>query len=114
MCIHVNPLKVERDNYWAKLKKREKIDAKKCENSPFGILFPPLDTNIQEMRDFKEGMFEICDEGPQLLGMRVKVEPGQKVLDLTGTAGSRALTYGPYMKVFLSSFISVQRNHIHL
>lgn len=102
LCIQANPLKISRNQLWEILKKRERIDAKKSENSPYGIIIPPSEKNLQEMREFKDGFFEICDEGTQLLGLRVKADAGEKVLDLSSSAGSRALTYGPYMKVFLN------------
>ncbi len=46
----------------------------------------------------QEGLFEVQDEGSQLLGLLVEARPGETVLDLCAGAGGKTLQLGAAME----------------
>jgi 16S rRNA C967 or C1407 C5-methylase (RsmB/RsmF family) len=50
------------------------------ELSPFGLRFKtPPKVNLNTLQEFKDGLFEIQDEGKQAACLQVKPRPGSKV-----------------------------------
>lgn len=49
------------------------------------------------MPEFKKGLFEVQDEGSQLLAALVKAEPGQLVMDYCAGSGGKTLAFAPLM-----------------
>jgi 16S rRNA (cytosine967-C5)-methyltransferase len=47
---------------------------------------------------FKDGMYEMQDEGSQILGLLVDAKPGQKVIDFCAGAGGKTLAIAASMK----------------
>lgn len=47
---------------------------------------------------FKEGMYEMQDEGSQIVGLMVAAKPGQKVIDFCAGAGGKTLTIAATMQ----------------
>lgn len=93
--VRVNALKSSRDDLlksWS-----GKYDVSPCKEAPFGIVFNKK-INLFGMDEFKEGLFEVQDEGSQLLAALVKAKPGDLVLDYCAGAGGKALAIAPEMR----------------
>lgn len=78
--------------------------------SPNGITFAKR-FNFFEMQEFKDGLFEIQDEGSQLLADLVQAEPGQQVLDYCAGAGGKTLAFAPRMQNRGQIFLHDVRSH---
>jgi 16S rRNA (cytosine967-C5)-methyltransferase len=95
LTVRVNTLKTSREELMARLT-REDVVARPTPLSPFGL---HLETrlNAYGLASFREGLFEIQDEGSQLLGMLVDAMP-TKVVDACAGAGGKTLQLAPQMK----------------
>lgn len=93
--VRVNTLKITRDdllNRWEKL-----YDVKPCERSPLGIVFQKK-INFFTLPEFKDGYFEVQDEGSQLLSQLVKAKPKDLILDYCSGAAGKTLAFAPNMQ----------------
>lgn len=93
--LRVNALKADRDEVLAELKK-EGFDAHAGKISPLSIRVfgrPP----ISQHPLFKEGVFEIQDEGSQLVALVANARPGEQVADFCAGAGGKTLALGASM-----------------
>ncbi|MBL9038593.1 MAG: RsmB/NOP family class I SAM-dependent RNA methyltransferase [Archangium sp.] len=95
LCIRVNELKITRAELMTRLE-TEEVKAKLTPLSPIG-LFLETRHNAYALPSFKEGLFEIQDEGSQLLGMLVDAPP-RKVVDACAGAGGKTLQLAAQMK----------------
>lgn len=95
LCIRANPHKTTREALAARLAE-EGVEAKPTPLSPFGLT---LHTRINafSLASFKDGLFEVQDEGSQLLGMLVDAPP-TKVVDACAGAGGKTLQLSAQMK----------------
>lgn len=95
LCARVNLLKGDRDALIEALKK-EDVPARPTPLSPVGVF---LETRINafSLAAFRSGLFEIQDEGSQLLGMLVDAPP-TKVVDACAGAGGKTLQLAAQMK----------------
>lgn len=91
-CIRVNTLKSSRDALLERW--RDSYSVTPTSTSPDGILFEKK-VHFYSMEEFRQGLFEIQDEGSQLAAALVAAEPGQRVLDYCGGAGGKALAIAP-------------------
>lgn len=62
-----------------------------------GIIFHKK-MNFFELPEFKEGLFEVQDEGSQLLAQLVQLKPGDLVLDYCAGSGGKTLAFAPAMQ----------------
>jgi len=92
--IRVNPLKTTREALLKLWDKTYRISP--CRRSLLGIIFEEK-INFAELAEFKNGLFEVQDEGSQLIAGLVEVKPGQHALDYCAGAGGKALAFGPKM-----------------
>lgn len=93
--VRANTLKISRD---ALLKRwSSEYDVAPCSIAPNGIVFNKK-VNLFGMPEFKEGFFEVQDEGSQLLAELVVPKPGDLVLDYCAGAGGKALAIAPSMQ----------------
>ncbi|WP_420715054.1 RsmB/NOP family class I SAM-dependent RNA methyltransferase [Corallococcus sp. bb12-1] len=53
--------------------------------------------NLYGLASLREGLFEVQDEGSQLLGLLVEARPGETVVDLCAGAGGKTLQLGAAM-----------------
>lgn len=93
--IRVNTLKISREalvERWAGL-----YDLSPTSLSPDGLIFHKK-MNFFELPEFKEGFFEVQDEGSQLLAHLVKPQPGDQVLDYCAGSGGKTLAFAPAMQ----------------
>jgi len=87
--VRVNPLKTTRDELMAKL---GNYTLAKTQLSPWGIQFEEK-VNFNQLPEFKQGLFEVQDEGSQLLADLIDAKPGDRVLDFCAGAGGKTLAF---------------------
>lgn len=92
--VRVNTLKISR----ADLLERWKglYDVSPTSFSPDGITFHKK-MNFFQLSEFKEGLFEVQDEGSQQLAHLMQMQPGQQVLDYCAGSGGKTLAFAPAM-----------------
>jgi 16S rRNA (cytosine967-C5)-methyltransferase len=95
LTVRTNTLKTTREAL-QKLLEEEQVVVTPTPLSPFG-LFLETRTNVYSLKAFKDGLFEVQDEGSQLLGMLVDAPP-RKVVDACAGAGGKALQLAAQMK----------------
>jgi 16S rRNA (cytosine967-C5)-methyltransferase len=95
LCVRVNTLKTTREALQARLL-AEGVSAAPTPRSPLGLV---LDGRINafSLPSFREGLFEVQDEGSQLLGMLVDPPP-TRVVDACAGAGGKTLQLAAEMK----------------
>lgn len=91
----VNGLKIDREGLAARLR-REGVKVRETPLSPLGLILETR-TNAFSLDSFREGLFELQDEGSQLLGMLVDGPP-RKVIDACAGAGGKTLQLAVQMK----------------
>ncbi len=94
-AIRANSLKISRDDLLARWK--DTYDISSTLHAPHGIIFHKK-INFFQLPEFKEGLFEVQDEGSQLLAQLVNVQPGQQVMDYCGGSGGKTLAFAPKME----------------
>lgn len=93
--LRANLLKTTREKLLLQLSDR-------CPISP--CLFAPAGLRIGKQMplfsfpEFKEGLFEVQDEGSQLVADLVRATPGEWVLDYCSGSGGKALAFAPSME----------------
>ncbi len=93
--IRINPLKTTRE---ALLKQWESLyDIAPTPHSPLGIVFFKK-INFFALPEFKKGLFEMQDEGSQLLADLMEVGPLDQVLDYCSGSGGKTLAFAPKMQ----------------
>ena len=92
--LRVNSLKTSRKELIEKWNPLYQISP--CAYSSQGIVFHRR-TNFFAMPEFKEGLFEIQDEGSQLIANLVQARPGQQILDFCSGSGGKTLAFAPSM-----------------
>ncbi len=87
--LRVNLLKTTRAAALSALKE-EGFDVEPTELSPWGLrLFGRQ--NVSRSRLFRDGLFEIQDEGSQLVALLARAKPGMRVIDYCAGAGGKTL-----------------------
>lgn len=94
--IRVNALKTTRAKLKAELKDQD-IKTKKTELSYFGLKVEGK-VNLFGSKAFKDGLFEMQDEGSQILAILADAKPKQKVLDMCCGAGGKLLAMANTME----------------
>lgn len=93
--LRVNALKDSREAVLALFAKHD-IEAQATPYAPWGIrIKTPLDLSRHVL--FKKGVFEVQDEGSQLLALLVGARRGEMVADLCAGAGGKTLALGAAM-----------------
>jgi len=95
LTIRTNTLKTDREALRARLR-TEGVEATPTPLSPLG-LFLTGHQNAFALPSFREGLFEIQDEGSQLLGLLVDAPP-TRVVDACAGAGGKTLQLAAQMK----------------
>lgn len=107
--IRVNTLKTSRDILLDKW--RGKFDISPCKVSQTGIVFNKK-IALFSLPEFKEGLFEVQDEGSQLLSECLQVLPGDLVLDFCSGSGGKTLAFAPKMENKGQIYLHDIRPHI--
>lgn len=96
LTVRANLLKLSRDELLATLR----ADGQRVEPttlSPWGVTFTGR-TNVFALRAFKAGLFEVQDEGSQLIALAGAARPGQLVVDACAGAGGKSLALAAEMR----------------
>lgn len=93
--VRVNTLKISRDELLSRWQNRYEVSP--TSRSPDGIIFHKK-INFFQLPEFKEGLFEVQDEGSQLLSHLIQVQPGEQVLDYCAGSGGKTLGFAPSMQ----------------
>lgn len=96
IVIRVNGLKTSRDALVERLG-TEGVEAERTAYAPEGLLLRGR-PNILGLPSHQAGLFEVQDEGSQLVGLCVGAEPGDSVLDLCAGSGGKTLLLGAAMQ----------------
>lgn len=96
LAIRANALRTSREALREALR-REGIEAEPTAAAPLGLTARGHPRLI-DTRAFQEGLFEIQDEGSQLLAHLVGARPGECVVDACAGAGGKALALGAQME----------------
>lgn len=106
LTVRINPLKTTRD---ALLRKWP--ETAPCPFSEFGIIFKKR-VNLFQLEEFKQGLFEVQDEGSQLLAALVQAKPGDQVLDFCAGSGGKTLAFAHRMEGKGQIYLHDVRLHI--
>ncbi len=89
MCVRANTVKCPREDLISRLAE-EAISAKPTRLSPVGLT---LETRVNAfaLSAFREGLFEVMDEGSQLVAEAVAPPPRGRVVDACAGAGGKTL-----------------------
>lgn len=88
--VRINPLKTARDTQLSLWQKEHTVHP--CEQAPHGISFEKR-IALFALPEFRQGLFEMQDEGSQLLAELVAAEPGDHVLDYCAGSGGKSLAF---------------------
>jgi 16S rRNA C967 or C1407 C5-methylase (RsmB/RsmF family) len=93
--IRVNTLKISREDL---LQRWEgKFELKPTAKALHGIQFLKR-YPLFSLPEFKDGLFEVQDEGSQIVAALVAPKPGEHVLDYCSGSGGKTLAFAPAMK----------------
>lgn len=93
--VRINPLKTTRDSLLEKWGNEYEVIP--CKKSELAITFKKR-INFFALPEFKEGLFEIQDEGSQVVANHVDAKPGDHVLDFCAGSGGKTLAFAPKME----------------
>ncbi len=96
LTIRVNTLKADVETCRKELAKQE-IETTPVKYSPFGLNVTRR-VNMFSLNAFRDGLFEVQDEGSQLLPLLIDPKPNAKVLDACAGAGGKTLELAALMK----------------
>lgn len=94
--VRVNTLKAERARCLQSLIE-DGIECEETTFSPIGITLKKR-VSIQSLNSFRNGYFEIQDEGSQLLGYLTEARPGMTIIDACAGGGGKTLHLSSLMK----------------
>jgi 16S rRNA (cytosine967-C5)-methyltransferase len=96
LTLRVNTLKATVEQCQAELSKQG-IETTKTSLSPFGLNLAKR-INVFSLSVFRDGWFEVQDEGSQLLPFLIDPKPNAKLLDVCAGAGGKTLEFAALMK----------------
>jgi 16S rRNA (cytosine967-C5)-methyltransferase len=96
IVLRANRLRVDREALGQRLT-AEGVEARPTSYAPDGLILSGR-PNILGLASHQEGLFEVQDEGSQLVGACLGVEPGDSVLDLCAGSGGKTLLLGAALR----------------
>ncbi|EAU67356.1 NOL1/NOP2/sun family protein [Stigmatella aurantiaca DW4/3-1] len=97
ITLRVNRLRISREDLASRLRS-EGVQTRPGLWSPWALHIEGERPNLYGLKALQEGLFEVQDEGSQLLGLLVEARPGETVLDLCAGAGGKTLQLGAAME----------------
>lgn len=89
MCVRTNTVKLSREELIARLAE-EGVTARPTNLSPVGLVFETR-VNAFGLSAFRDGLFEVMDEGSQLVAEATAPPPRSRVVDACAGAGGKTL-----------------------
>ncbi|MBJ6765403.1 RsmB/NOP family class I SAM-dependent RNA methyltransferase [Myxococcaceae bacterium JPH2] len=96
ITLRVNSLRISRDALAERLRS-EGVATRPGSWSPLALHIEGPRPNLYGLQSLRDGLFEVQDEGSQLLGLLVEARPGESVVDLCAGAGGKTLMLGAAM-----------------
>ena len=96
LTLRVNTLKTTIDDCQRRLA-GEGIETTRTSLSPFGLVVPKR-VNFSALNSFKEGLFEIQDEGSQIVSLLAGPQPSDIVVDACAGGGGKSLHLAALMQ----------------
>ncbi|HYQ81668.1 MAG TPA: class I SAM-dependent methyltransferase, partial [Anaeromyxobacteraceae bacterium] len=90
VCLRANRLRLGREALAARLG-AEGLQVRPGRLAPDALLVETPRPNLYALPSYQQGLFEVQDEGSQLLGEALRARPGDVVLDLCAGAGGKTL-----------------------
>lgn len=109
LTIRINPLKTDRSTLLKEWDKKHQVSP--CILSSLGIYFHEK-INLLNLKEFKEGLFEIQDESSQLASQLIQANPHQNILDYCAGSGGKTLAYAYRLKNTGAIYLNDNRPHI--
>ncbi|WP_242972979.1 16S rRNA (cytosine(967)-C(5))-methyltransferase RsmB [Anaeromicrobium sediminis] len=88
LTVRINTLKVKKDDLIDELKK-EKIRVAECTYVEEGLTLEGV-SNLDKLKAFKEGKFQVQDESSMLVSKILNPKAGDKILDVCSAPGGKA------------------------
>ena len=95
LTLRVNEGKITREELFQKWDKKFSIS--RTRHSELGIYFNEK-INFYNLEEFKNGLFEVQDEGSQLIAALVAAKPKDQILDYCSGSGGKTLAFAPKLK----------------
>lgn len=95
LTVRSNLLKTTREELIALWK--DKFSLSTCPRTPCGIRLNKREP-LFSLPEFKEGLFEVQDEGSQLVASLIEPLPGDHILDFCSGSGGKTLAFAPSME----------------
>lgn len=95
--IRVNPLKISDQRQLRDRLAGRGIKGHPTPLSPFGVRLQKR-TRLDDLQDWKNGLFEIQDEGSQLASLLCDARPGMQIADMCAGAGGKSLLMAAMMQ----------------
>ena len=96
LCVRVNTLKSQREDVQRALA-QDDVKTSMTDFSPWGLTITQK-VSLNNLSSFKSGLFEVQDQGSQLIALTAGVKPGDKVVDFCAGAGGKTLALAAQMK----------------
>jgi 16S rRNA (cytosine967-C5)-methyltransferase len=94
--LRVNSLKTSVEECQLRLA-REGVETGRARCSPFGLVLAKR-VNLPSCQSFREGWFELQDEGSQIIPLLVDPQPGEIVIDACAGGGGKSLELAALME----------------
>lgn len=96
MDVRVNTLKSDRETVQQMLA-AEGVSVSATQVSPWGLTFNQK-VSLNSLKSFNDGLYEVQDQGSQLIALAIGVSPGEKVVDFCAGAGGKTLAMAAQMQ----------------
>lgn len=96
LVLRVNTLKISREKL-LDVFRREGIEANPTSRSPSGVVLKDR-RNVLDTAAFRDGWFEVQDEGSQLVGQKMEARPGESIWDVCAGGGGKSLLLAAMME----------------
>lgn len=106
--VRINPAKTTRENMLQQW--RQLYEVSPCSIAEHGIVFHKK-INFFGLNEFQQGLFEVQDEGSQLLSNLMQVQKGQQVMDYCSGSGGKTLAFAAKMEGSGQIFLHDIRPH---
>jgi len=90
ICLRTNALRTTRRELAVRLRD-EGVETVETGRAPQGLVVTSQRPNLLALDSFRAGLFEVQDEGSQLVAALCEVRPGETVLDACAGAGGKTL-----------------------